>query len=324
MVRIQFSPVSPPRPLGHSTVHFVPRFRLPSTQTITNAQDDRNRHLNPELTRSFHNKNGNNETVRTYGKRQNRQFDVSRLSWGNSTLFSVRYPESSSRPASAATFGRYVRECVESRQEPTTAGLLRLAKQQAVKDTILPETHSCNRFVRDLHKLVAEGRWFSTIYADPPWKYSNQGTRAATDNYYPTLPFEQIAAEPVAELAADNCHLHLWTTNGFLPVAFTVIEAWGFSYRSCFVWVKPQLGLGNWWRCSHELLLFATRGNLPFRDRGQRSWIELDRQGHSRKPEEIRALVEKVSPPEYLELYGRVVPDKSAWTVYGNQLNDDS
>ena len=96
--------------------------------------------------------------------------------------------------------------------------------------------------------LSPKGSRFSTIYADPPWKYDNQGTRAATDNHYPTLTVEQIAAEPVAELAADNCHLHLWTTNGFLPAAFYVIEAWGFEYKSMFVWVKPTLGIGNYYR----------------------------------------------------------------------------
>jgi N6-adenosine-specific RNA methylase IME4 len=220
----------------------------------------------------------------------------------------------------ATTFNKYVKECIESRQEPTTAGLLRVAKQQTVNATVLPEDHSSPRFVRDLQKLIAEGRRFSTIYADPPWKYDNQGTRAATNNHYPTMTVEQIAAEPVADLAADNCHLHLWTTNGFLPAAFSIIEAFGFTYKSIFLWVKPTLGIGNYWRCSHEFLLFACKGHLPFRDRGQRSWIELDRQGHSEKPEEIRSLVEKVSPGPYLELYGRVVPENPAWTVYGNQL----
>lgn len=223
----------------------------------------------------------------------------------------------------APTFAKYVSDCIESRQEPTTAGLLRLAKQQVVKDTVLPENHSRTGFVSDLHKLIAEGRRFSTIYADPPWKYDNQGTRAATDNHYPTMTIEQIAAEPIAQVASDNCHLHIWTTNAFLPAAFTIIEAWGFVYKSMFVWVKPTLGIGNYWRVSHELLLFATKGNTPFRDRGQRSWIELDRKGHSRKPEEIRTLVEHVSPAQYLELYGRIIPDNPAWTVYGNQLKAD-
>jgi N6-adenosine-specific RNA methylase IME4 len=219
-----------------------------------------------------------------------------------------------------ATFNRYVQQCVESGHEPSTAGLLRLAKQEKVQKTVVSTSELPDRFFDDLGRLIATGQRFATIYADPPWQYDNQATRAAASNHYPTLTLEQIAAEPIAQLAADNCHLHLWTTNGFLPAAFSVIEAWGFEYKSCFVWVKPTLGIGNYWRVSHELLLFAIKGNLPFRDRGQRSWLELERQGHSRKPEAIRTLIEKVSHGPFLELYGRAIPPNRNWTVYGNQL----
>ena len=218
------------------------------------------------------------------------------------------------------TFNRYVRECLDSGHEPTTAGLLRLAKQQKASSTVVADSELPAQFYNDLQQLIATGQRFATIYADPPWEYDNQATRAATSYHYPTMTVQQIAAEPVAQLAADNCHLHLWTTNGFLPAAFTVINAWGFTYKSCFVWVKPTLGIGNYWRVSHELLLLSVRGKLPFRDGGQRSWIELDRRGYSQKPEEIRALIEKVSRGPYLEMYGRSIPDNPAWTVYGNQL----
>jgi len=222
---------------------------------------------------------------------------------------------------STATFNGYVKECIGSGQEPTTAGLLRLAKHQAVNDTVIGQPDSPSGFVCDLWRLVADKRRFSTIYADPPWKYDNQGTRAATNNHYPTMTVEQIAAEPVAKLAAEECHLHLWTTNAFLPAAFSVIAAWGFEYKSCFVWVKPQLGIGNYWRVSHEFLLLGVRGNLPFRDQGQRSWAEIKREGHSCKPEEVRTLIEMVSHPPYLELYGRASPANPDWIVYGNQLH---
>jgi N6-adenosine-specific RNA methylase IME4 len=219
-----------------------------------------------------------------------------------------------------AIVDKYVKDCVESRQQPTPAGLLRLVKQKAANDTVLPESHSSARFVRDLRELVAKGRRFPTIYADPPWKYDNQGTRAATDQHYPTMTVEQIAAEPVAQLAADRCHLHMWTTTSFVPAALSIIPRWGFEYKSMLIWVKPSLGIGNYWRVSHEILLFASTRNAPFRDHGQRSWIELDRQGHSEKPEEIRTLIEKVSEGPYLEMYSRVLPKNAAWTVHGNQL----
>ena len=200
------------------------------------------------------------------------------------------------------------------------AGLLRLAKLQAVNETVIRQSESPTRFVCDLRQLVTERRRFSTIYADPPWKYDNQGTRAATNNHYPTMTVEQIAAEPVADLAADRAHLHLWTTNAFLPAALSIIDSWGFEYKSSFVWVKPHMGIGNYWRGAHEFLLLGVRKNLPFRDLGQRSWAEIDRRGHSCKPEEVRTLIETVSHAPYLKLYGRAVPANSEWTVYGNQL----
>jgi N6-adenosine-specific RNA methylase IME4 len=220
-----------------------------------------------------------------------------------------------------ASFAQYVSECLKSNQEPTTAGLLRLVKQQKVHDSVAADTMHHDRLVRDLQPLIAAGRRFATIYSDPPWPYENQGTRAATGNHYPTISIEKIAALPVDELAAEHAHLHLWTTNCFLPVALELIKSWGFEHKSCFVWVKPQLGIGNYWRVSHEMLLLGVRGSLPFRDRGQRSWLELDRRGHSVKPPEIRSLIEKTSPPNYIELFAREVPENPAWTVYGNQFN---
>lgn len=171
-----------------------------------------------------------------------------------------------------------------------------------------------------LGELVAQGRKFPTIYADPPWQYENRASRAAAENHYPTMSLVEICAEPVRELAADNAHLHLWTTNGFLPEAFEVIKAWGFTYKSCLVWVKDEMGMGNYWRVSHEFLLLGVRGSLTFRSRKESSWIQAQRTCHSRKPGVVRALIEKVSPGPYLELYGREELPDSAWTVYGNRV----
>lgn len=174
--------------------------------------------------------------------------------------------------------------------------------------------------VPNLESLVRDGRKFSTVYADPPWPYSNTAARGAAENHYRTMTMEEILAEPVRELVADNAHLHLWTTNAFLLEAFDVIRAWGFRYKSCLIWVKPQLGMGNYWRVSHEYLLLGVRGSLPFRDRTLRSWLLARRTIHSRKPFAFRELIERVSPGPYLELYGREEQPLTEWTVYGNQV----
>lgn len=173
---------------------------------------------------------------------------------------------------------------------------------------------------RSLTKLIEAGRKFRTIYADPPWEYDKTVGRGAANHHYRTMSLKAICAEPVAQLVEREAHLHLWTTNGFLREAFEVMEAWGFRYKSCFIWVKPQLGTGNYWRVSHEFLLLGIRGGLPFGNRCQRSWLEAARTEHSRKPGIVRCLIEKVSPGPYLELFGREEIHEPAWTVYGNQV----
>lgn len=172
--------------------------------------------------------------------------------------------------------------------------------------------------VGSLEELVRGGRRFGTIYADPPWQYSNTSSRGAAENHYPTLSQEELRAQPVAELAADECHLHLWATAPLLQEALDLLEAWGFAYRSHFVWTKPGLGCGNYWRVSTELLLLGVRGSLPFADGSQRNWKELERGEHSAKPEEVRKILEQVSPGPRLELFGRRTAP--GWTVWGNEV----
>lgn len=158
---------------------------------------------------------------------------------------------------------------------------------------------------------------FQCIYADPPWQYGNQGTRASTSKHYATMTLDALEALPIEKLAAPQCHLHLWTTNGFLFECPRLFAAWGFTYKSSFVWAKPQIGIGNYWRNAHEFLLLGVRGGLTAQDHTLRSWQEIPREGHSAKPDRVRDLVEKLSPGPYLELFGRKVV--RGWTVWGNE-----
>lgn len=183
---------------------------------------------------------------------------------------------------------------------------------------ILP-LHGESRVVSSLEEI--SGEKFGCIYADPPWKYGNQGTRAATNQHYDTMSMAELAAMPVGELAADDSHLHLWTTNAFLFDAHYLLEAWGFEYRSVFVWVKPKMGIGNYWRVSHEFLLLGIRGNAKrFNNRSLKSWGEFERGKHSAKPEHVRGFIESASPGPYLEMFGR--NPIAGWTVMGNQIEE--
>ena len=171
---------------------------------------------------------------------------------------------------------------------------------------------------RDLAALVRRSLRFGTVYADPPWPYANTAARGAAEDHYRTMSLADICGLPVPQLAAAKAHLHLWATAAFLPDAFAVIRAWGFTYKSCFVWVKPVIGCGNYWRLAHELLLLGVRGRTPFRSKRERSWLELRRGRHSGKPERVRAVIERVSPGPFLELFGRKPAD--GWVVFGDAI----
>lgn len=220
-------------------------------------------------------------------------------------------------------FERFVRETKESGGELTTTALLTLARRFASPRT--PATTTENAVAGDgfegMEQLLASGERFPCVYADPPWRYQNETTRAAASKHYPTMSVEEIATLEVGRVAADNAHLHLWVTNGFLFEAPRVMASWGFEFKSCLVWVKPQMGLGNYWRLGHEFLLLGVRGSLKFQDRGVISWLRANRTRHSRKPEKVRKLIERVSPGPYLELFGR--KRVRGWTVMGDEVDGD-
>lgn len=183
-----------------------------------------------------------------------------------------------------------------------------------------PSSETCT--ITDLAALTESGKRFGCIYADPPWVYDNQGTRAATGNHYLGLTVDQLCDLPIAEIAADAAHLHLWTTNAFLRDSFRIIDAWGFEFRSTFVWVKREMGIGNYWRCSHELLMTAVRGDAKhFYDNSLMSWFECSRSKHSAKPEQVRSMLERASPGPYLELFARL--PANGWTCWGNEIEQN-
>ncbi|MEQ8849909.1 MT-A70 family methyltransferase [Botrimarina sp.] len=174
--------------------------------------------------------------------------------------------------------------------------------------------------VSDLDQLVSRGLRFSTFYCDPPWPYQNTVARGAAEKHYATMPLDQLAALPVPALATKNAHLHLWATSGFLREALDLMHAWGFVYKSALIWIKDQIGTGNYWRMAHEYLLLGVKGSLCFREHSHPSWVCTPRRIHSRKPGVFRHLVEKVSPGPYLELFGREEIPDGKWTVFGNEV----
>lgn len=166
---------------------------------------------------------------------------------------------------------------------------------------------------------------FDVLYADPPWRYDfSRVDDWAVENTYPTLTVEQICelANDIDELATDDAVLFLWTTSPKLPQAFEVLAAWGFEYKTSLVWIKHRTGagMGYWVRVDHELLLIATRGNVPPPpvERRFSSVVEAPKGKHSEKPGEVRVLIERMIPDaRRVELFGRAAAE--GWSVWGNE-----
>ena len=161
---------------------------------------------------------------------------------------------------------------------------------------------------------------FATILVDPPWPLQSG------EKHYRTMSLARITALPVGSLAARDAHLWLWTTNALLPTAYEVAEAWGFTVRSPLTWVKFRLGLGGRYqlRNATEQLLFCTRGKAPLGSRSQPTWFNAPVQEHSRKSAEQFAIIERVSPGPYLELFARRRPESNQpWAVWGDQVDSD-
>jgi N6-adenosine-specific RNA methylase IME4 len=169
-------------------------------------------------------------------------------------------------------------------------------------------------------------RRYAVLHADPPWHFEvyneESGVERAAGNYYPTMSLDEICALPVLSLAAPDAILFMWTTAPHLQESFQVLAAWGFEYKTNAVWVKDKIGLGYFVRNQHELLLVATRGDMPSPSPANRppSVISAPRREHSRKPDEAYALIEAMYPAlPKLELFAR--QRRPGWDVWGNETD---
>jgi len=168
------------------------------------------------------------------------------------------------------------------------------------------------------------GGW-PIIYADPPWDFSGNSKDKPGKNaraHYPTMKVPDIAALPVKTLAADDALLLMWVTAPFAELAFKVVKAWGFQYKSQLTWPKSNVAHGYWARGAHELLYICRRRRFPCELPAlfPTSIIPGRTREHSRKPEWVAQIVESRFPDlPKLELFARAA--RPGWSVLGNQTD---
>ena len=141
---------------------------------------------------------------------------------------------------------------------------------------------------------------------------------------------DEICSLSVADIAAENSVLFLWTTFPNLQESFRVIEAWGYKYSTAaFVWVKRNkktvswfMGLGYWTRANAEICLLATKGKPKRISKSVRQIIDAPIEYHSKKPDETRErIVELMGDLPRIELFARQKTD--GWDVWGNEVERD-
>lgn len=193
----------------------------------------------------------------------------------------------------------------------------------------------------ELHRQIARGQipdriaalpagQFRVLYADPPWQYNDARRtgdhRQSTGvlDHYADMDLGQLAALGVEQIAAPDSVLFCWATVPLLPEALATVAAWGFAYKTHFVWDKGHGSFGTYHDAEAELLIVATRGSCtPEADRKEKQIQRWPRGRHSAKPEQWRALIDRLYPSgPRIELFrrGECPP---GWVVWGAEAVEE-
>tara|TARA_B100000470_G_scaffold178069_1_gene142534 strand:+ start:1435 stop:1977 length:543 start_codon:yes stop_codon:yes gene_type:complete len=178
---------------------------------------------------------------------------------------------------------------------------------------------------------------YKIILADPPWHYNDKAVAGArgAESKYPVMTIEEIKnlrvnGIAVKDIADKDSILFLWITFPQLEIAFDIINAWGFTYKTLgFNWIKKTkngknfIGMGHYTRSNAEVCLIATRGRPTILDHSISSIVETIPERHSAKPTIVHDLIVRLCGQlPRIELFAR--ERVSGWTTWGNDVNQKS
>jgi N6-adenosine-specific RNA methylase IME4 len=180
---------------------------------------------------------------------------------------------------------------------------------------------------------------YEVIVADPPWSvmagplmervgdgwaWPEQERMQTRPLPYETMSVPEMAALPVADLAAPDAALYLWTINAYVEQAYDIARAWGFKPSTLCVWAKNPMGggLGGSFGISTEFFLYARKGS-PVERRTVGTWFNWKRHyvngypAHSAKPDPFYDLAESRHDGPFVELFARRA--RLGWDYWGDE-----
>lgn len=222
------------------------------------------------------------------------------------------------------TNGRYVSDAKRLKEEAPD-----LYEEVRFGEKSIPQaTRELTRREKRTPPPLPDSDKYRVIYADPPWSYGNSGVIGKNDNYghverhYPSMSIQELCdmGDDVKRMVDDNAVLFLWVTSPLLEDSFKVIDAWGFKYKTSFVWDKVGHNFGHYNSVRHEFLLVCTRGSCTPDDPQLYDSVQSIEKSrtHSQKPEEFREIIDDLYEwGSRIELFAREAAP--GWEVWGNE-----
>ena len=148
---------------------------------------------------------------------------------------------------------------------------------------------------------------------------SENGEDRSAENHYPCGTVEEmIALKPPM---ADDAVVFMWTSGPQLLNSIAIVKGWGFEYKTYSGWDKEVEGTGYSCRSRLELILIATKGNIPAPVPGEQlpQLFRAKRGKHSEKPDVVYEEIARLYPNlSKLEMFAR--KPRPGWRTWGNEV----
>lgn len=192
----------------------------------------------------------------------------------------------------------------------------------STKDKLENETP---HFGNTLLYAVADLKKYDLIVIDPAWEVGKTQRKVRPNQKpeldYVTMPFDEIKALPIGEMADTNSVIFLWTIQKWLPKSFELLDTWGFKYQRTLTWDKKNGMCLFGFHHRTEFVLFGYRGKIEIYPKRKAIPTVFDGKSerHSAKPDEFYQLVQGLGKNR-VDVFAR--REREGWDVFGNEVNN--